>query len=135
MSCHASRDEAQRSVAGQENGMIPETFRSARVLIVDDEPAMVRLLEQLLEREGYTNLKATVDPREVLACYAAFQPDLILLDLRMPHVSGLQVLARLKLQTAPEPYLPGLILTAAAAAVTKRRAPAAAPRASRTKPS
>src|SRR5204863_448367 len=47
MSCHASRDEAQRSVAGQEHGMIPETFRSAKVLIVDDEPAMVRLPEQL----------------------------------------------------------------------------------------
>src|SRR5437773_921853 len=125
MSCHASRDEAQRSVAGQENGMIPETFRRAKVLIVDDEPAMVRLLEQLLEREGYTNLKATVDPREVLACYAAFQPDLILLDLRMPHVSGLQVLARLKQQTAAEPYLPVLILTADAAAETKRRALAA----------
>ena len=105
--------------------MIPETFRRAKVLIVDDEPAMVRLLEQLLEREGYTNLKATVDPREVLACYAAFQPDLILLDLRMPHVSGLQVLARLKQQTAAEPYLPVLILTADAAAETKRRALAA----------
>jgi signal transduction histidine kinase len=112
-------------LTGEENDMIPETFRSAKILIVDDERATVRLLEQLLERAGCTNLKTTLDPREALACSAAFQPDLILLDLPMPHVSGLEILARLKRQTAVEPYLPVLILTADAAVETKRRALAA----------
>src|SRR3989442_13715778 len=72
--------------------MDSEIFRSAKILIVDDEQAMVRLLELLLEHVGYTNLRSTTDPREVLECCAEFQPDLILLDLRMPHLDGIQVL-------------------------------------------
>ena len=46
--------------------MDPETFRTAKILIVDDEAAMVRLLELLLENAGYTDLRSTTDPREVL---------------------------------------------------------------------
>jgi len=105
--------------------MISETFRTARVLIVDDEQPMVRVLEQLLERGGYTNLRSTTDPREALACYVEFRPDLILLDLRMPHLSGLQALEQLKRETTPEAFLPVLILTADAQPETKRHALAA----------
>src|SRR5437867_3845750 len=96
--------------------MIAQTFRSARIMIVDDEPAMVRLLEQLLERAGYTHLCGTSDPREVPTRYREFGPDLILLDLRMPHLDGVQVLERLKRETGTETYLPVLLLTADAAA-------------------
>src|SRR5213594_4609869 len=102
--------------------MIAQTFRSARIMIVDDEPAMVRLLEQLLERAGYTHLCGTSDPREVPTRYREFGPDLILLDLRMPHLDGVQVLERLKRETGTETYLPVLLLTADAAPEAKRRA-------------
>jgi signal transduction histidine kinase len=101
--------------------MGPETFRTAKILIVDDEPAMVRLLELLLEDVGYTDLRSTTDPREVLECCAEFQPDLILLDLRMPHLSGVQVLKQLERWRA-DLYLPVLVLTADMSRESKRAA-------------
>ena len=48
-----------------------------RILVVDDEPANVRLLERMLAEAGYRQVKTTKDPREVLALYGEFQPDLI----------------------------------------------------------
>src|SRR5213594_2449525 len=101
--------------------MDPETFRTAKILIVDDEAAMVRLLELLLEDIGYTDLRSTTDPREVLERCAEFQPDLILLDLRMPHLSGVQVLKQLERWRA-DLYLPVLVLTADMSRASKRAA-------------
>src|SRR5207302_5338363 len=85
--------------------MEPEPFRDAAILIVDDERSMVRLMEELLAHAGYRNLGSTSDSREVLGLCATFQPDLILLDLRMPNLDGVEVLRRLKQQRA-EAYLP-----------------------------
>src|SRR5262245_38767653 len=101
--------------------MGPEPYRSARILIVDDARSMVRLLEELLAHAGYTNLKSTSDSREVPGLCAAFLPDLILLDLRMPHLDGVEVLRRLKAQRA-EAYLPVLVLTADVSRESKRAA-------------
>ncbi len=101
--------------------MGPEMFRIARILIVDDEQAMVRLLELLLEQVGYTNLRSTTDPREVLECCAEFQPDLILLDLRLPHLDGVQVLKQLEGRRA-DLYLPVLVLTADVSRESRRAA-------------
>src|SRR5438093_5349447 len=101
--------------------MEPEPFRDAGILIVDDERSMVRLQQELLAHAGYTNLRSTSDSREVLGLCAAFQPDLILLDLRMPNLDGIEVLRRLKPQRA-EAYLPVLVLTADVSRESKRAA-------------
>src|SRR5437867_3121596 len=101
--------------------MEPEPFRDAGILIVDDERSMVRLQEELLAHAGYTNLRSTSDSREVLGLCAAFQPDLILLDLRMPNLDGIEVLKQLKQQRA-EAYLPVLVLTADVSRESKRAA-------------
>src|SRR5437899_7598881 len=98
-----------------------EPFRDAAILIVDDERSMVRLMEELLAHAGYTNLRSTTDSREALGLCATFQPDLILLDLRMPNLDGIEVLRRLKQQRA-EAYLPVLVLTADVARESKRAA-------------
>ncbi len=82
------------------------------ILIVDDEPANVALLEQVLAQGGYHNFRSTTDSRQVLPLFQEFQPDLVLLDLLMPHLDGFAVLKQLGGRIGPETYLPVLVLTA-----------------------
>lgn len=64
------------------------------VLVADDEPEVVDLVRMMLEWEGYT-IVAAVDGEEAVARAQADRPDLILLDVRMPKLSGLNVLSHL----------------------------------------
>ena len=66
--------------------MTRDDILASRILIVDDEPANVRLLEDLLQREGFQQVVATTDPQRVMGLVSAFAPDLILLDLKMPEL-------------------------------------------------
>jgi putative two-component system response regulator len=86
-------------------------YKHARVLIVDDEPNNVDLLRRVLQRAGLSKIETTCDPREAAALYVRFRPDLILLDLHMPHLSGIEVMDELN-QIAEASYLPILVLTA-----------------------
>jgi putative two-component system response regulator len=87
-----------------------KSFKEARILIVDDEPANVALLRRLLERAGFTRLESTNDPREATPMFQRMGPDLVLLDLHMPHMDGLQVIDELN-QLGHASYLPILMLT------------------------
>ena len=109
-------------------------IKSARILIVDDEPANVRLLERLLQQAGYTHLRSVQDPRQVLPTYTEFQPDIILLDLQMPHLDGRAVMRQLEPQIAPDTFLPILVLTADTNPQTKREALAVGAKDFLTKP-
>jgi putative two-component system response regulator len=92
--------------------MIPKEERlNAKILIVDDERANVLLIEKILNQEGYTSIKSTTDPRKAMAIYQEFKPQLVLLDLSMPHMDGFQVMAELA-GTDKDAYLPILVLTA-----------------------
>ena len=97
-------------------------LNKARVLIVDDEPSNIRLLERILEMFGTAVVKSTTDSRQALPLYFEFQPDLVLLDLHMPHLDGYAVIKQLKAATPPDDYLPILVLTADVTIDTKRRA-------------
>ncbi len=66
-----------------------------RILIADDEPHIVRTLEDLLTAEGYLVDKAT-DGKRAVEQAEAMMPDLILLDVMMPKLDGFEVLRRLK---------------------------------------
>lgn len=83
---------------------------AAHILIVDDQPANVLLLEQLLRQVGYTNLSSTRDPYAVCELHRNQHFDLILLDLQMPGMDGFQVLADLQ-QTEEQGYVPVLAIT------------------------
>ena len=96
-------------------------FKHARILVVDDEPQNVTLLRRLLERAGFSRLETTSDSREVADLYVRFRPDLILLDLHMPHMDGLQVMDQLN-QIAEASYLPILMLTGDMSQEAKREA-------------
>src|SRR5947199_10589627 len=90
--------------------MDEQALKAARILIVDDESANVRLLERVLEREGYTHLRSTTDARQALPLYTESRPDLVLLDLAMPHVDGFQILERSKPLVPPEASLPDVVV-------------------------
>jgi PAS domain S-box-containing protein len=83
----------------------------ASVLIVDDQPANVSLLEQLLRGAGYLAVSSTTDPCGVCALHALNRYNLILLDLQMPVMDGFQVLDGLK-EIEGGNDLPVLVITA-----------------------
>jgi len=102
--------------------MINSALINANILIVDDQEANIDILEGLLELEGYTNVMSTTDSREVLSLYESFKPDLILLDLMMPNLTGFEVMERLKGQIVEGTYIPILVLTADITTEAKKRA-------------
>lgn len=112
------------------------TFSSARILIVDDEPANVALLERLLAKSGYSDLRSTTDPREGLELWDSFRPDLLLLDLNMPHVDGFAFMEQVQTSTwmSSAGYVPILVLTADITVPTRDRALASGAKDFLTKP-
>ena len=83
----------------------------ARILIVDDQEANVKLLGYMLEDAGYTSVTLATDARTVLDLHRANRYDIIVLDLNMPHMNGFQILEGLR-PLESEGYLPVLVVTA-----------------------
>ena len=81
-------------------------------MIVDDQEANVRLLEKILKRAGYANLSSIRDSRQVLESFLEHQPDLILLDLSMPHLDGFGVMRQLAPHIPEGAFVPILVLSA-----------------------
>ena len=93
-----------------------------RVLVVDDQPPNVLLLERVLRQGGYADLRSTTDPHAVLPLVAEFRPDLLLLDLLMPGLSGFEVMDQLMGVVGDDHFLPVLVLTADVSAATREKA-------------
>lgn len=68
----------------------------ADILILDDNAVNVDLLASLLEDEGFSQVESMTDPRQLMPRVAQKRPDLIFLDIRMPHISGLELLQQLR---------------------------------------
>lgn len=81
------------------------------ILIVDDEPANVAVVRKLLERAGYHSFKTTTDATVAFSLIQATRPDVILLDINMPHVSGVEILQQIRANASTR-LLPVLVLTA-----------------------
>ena len=99
-----------------------ENLEEARILVVDDQKANISLLGRLLRRNGYKEVEGVADPRMTVTLLKSFGPDLILLDLNMPHLDGFQVMEQLLPLIPPGEYLPILILTADISLEAKQRA-------------
>jgi serine phosphatase RsbU (regulator of sigma subunit) len=89
----------------------PAEIQSAKILVVDDQEANVRLLEGMLRVAGYTAVESTRDPKAVCELYRRHRYSLILLDLQMPELDGFQVMEGLK-EIEGDGYLPVLVITA-----------------------
>ena len=82
--------------------------KNAHILIIDDEKNYLLVLQTLLEDEGYT-VTALSDPETALAFLQESEVDVVVTDMKMPRITGLDVLERVKKQW---PYIPVLIMTA-----------------------
>ncbi len=102
--------------------MINSDLKNAKILVVDDQQANIDVLHDFLEIQGYENIKTTMDPRNVIRLLDEFKPDIILLDLSMPFMSGFEVMKQLKAVVMESTYLPILVLTADVTIETKRKA-------------
>jgi putative two-component system response regulator len=91
-----------------------------KVLAVDDEALNVEVLEAMLTDSGYTRVRCVSDARQVLAECDDFEPDLILLDLMMPHCDGFEILRSLR--ESVDDSVPVIILTGDSNEETRRRA-------------
>lgn len=93
----------------------------ARIMIVDDEPLNVMTFRQHLKGEGYSNFVTTENATEALPLVRQQAPDILLLDIHMPEISGLDILRVMGLDPALQ-HIPVLILTASTDPKTRRRA-------------
>ncbi|MBI4968453.1 MAG: response regulator [Rhodospirillales bacterium] len=99
-------------------------IKDARILIVDDNPTNVALLGTMLEGAGYRHIKGLTDSRQVIPLLTESEFDLVLLDIRMPHIDGLAILSLLG-QLDRDDFLPVLVLTAQTDQETRQAALAA----------
>lgn len=77
---------------------------SRRILIVDDDPAVVELLRDYFTEAGYTTDTALTG-RDALTLIPQSRPDVVLLDIRMPHMDGVEVLGRIRAAHAAIPVI------------------------------
>jgi len=87
-------------------------IRDARLLMVDDEPVNLALLEQIFTDEGFEQVLSTVDATRVPGLIQGYKPDLIMLDLRMPGIDGYGLLTLIDEQRRAGNWIPVLVLTA-----------------------
>ncbi len=99
-----------------------EDLSKANILVVDDEEVNVLLLSRILERAGYASVASTTDPSRVRALHDEFKPDVIILDLMMPHMDGFEVMEELSRHIPLGTYLPILVLTADSTPEARQRA-------------
>jgi signal transduction histidine kinase len=93
-----------------------------RILVVDDNPDNITLIEQLLELAGHANVKSLTDSSFVIDTVFEWEPDLILLDLHMPGQSGYDILQSLRSLLPSDSFLPILIFTADQTMAARMRA-------------
>src|SRR5690349_10699355 len=72
-----------------------------RVLVVDDEAQITRVLRTVLTSQGY-HVNTAADGQSALACLASWRPNLVVTDLAMPHMDGLELCRRIRsISTVP----------------------------------
>ena len=95
--------------------------RDSRVMIVDDEGVNIEIVKAYLEEEGFENFITTTKSTEAVDIVRSERPDILLLDIKMPEVSGLQILESLRSDRDLR-MIPAIVLTAATDPQTKLRA-------------
>jgi len=98
-----------------------QKLASATIMIVDDEPINIDVVQTFLEQDGYSRFVTEEDSRNALSILESTRPDLLLLDLMMPEVSGFEILQQVR-NHANFKHLPVIILTASTDPASKLKA-------------
>ncbi len=114
----AGRANTNRPVASSQPAK-PVAITGAKILILDDELANVRVLKRYLESAGYSSIQTSTDSTAAMGWLEQQRPDLLLLDVMMPEVSGIDLLGQIR-QHPRLRFLPVLIVTANTDNETKR---------------
>ena len=120
MSANALLAPSGHALLGDEPTSL-QTLKNARIMIVDDEPIMLDVLQVFLEDAGYSHFLTTEDSTQALDMLLKQRPDVLLMDLIMPGKSGFDLLAEIRSEPLLR-YLPVIVLTAASDSNTKLRA-------------
>jgi diguanylate cyclase (GGDEF)-like protein len=91
------------------------------VMMVDDDPIMLEVVQTFLEEAGYSSFVTTSDPTQAMALFVAQRPDVLLLDLMMPGVSGFDILGEVRSHEELR-YTPVIMLTAESEGSAKLKA-------------
>ena len=108
--------------------------RNERILIVEDDETLCRLLERILSGAGYGEVKSIQDPRHALPSFREWQPALVILDVRMPHLDGIAVMQQIRARMSSDEFVPFVLITGDASMETKQSALAAGASEFLTKP-
>src|SRR5688572_24714000 len=104
------------------SGHLSEITAQGRVLIVEDDEAALNVLARILTKAGFGNVRGLADSRLVLPELRTFEPDLLLLDLRMPHLDGFVVLRQVRNRIPVGEFFPILVISGNLEEDTKQRA-------------
>jgi len=115
----STKECRQRSGA---NAMQDCDLNSVKILLIDDEAHCTKLMEAFLRQAGFSQITTTNDSRQALNLYHQVKPNLVALDLRMPHLDGFEVMGQLRQVIPAEDYVPILIVTGELDAPTKHKA-------------
>jgi CheY-like chemotaxis protein len=102
--------------------MTLHTHSSTKVLIIDDQEPNLILLASILENSGYSNIVTLQDSRKAIEEVEKMQPDIVLLDIMMPHVTGYDILQHLKENGKLTGTMPVIVLTADITMHARRKA-------------
>lgn len=83
---------------------------NSKILVIDDNESNVRLLQKILNINGFSGVRTLTDSRHAVSTYDEYQPDLMLLDLKMPYLDGFDILRHLKNEIQSE-CLPIIVIT------------------------
>jgi putative two-component system response regulator len=106
-----STDESDLMVEVQPSPLAIQQISDCRVLIIDDCSGNIRLLETMLRRHGFHHILGHTESIDALSLYRNFQPDILLLDMHMPQLEGIDVLDLIRTEVPIGHYFPVLILT------------------------
>ena len=88
---------ANQSDESDDSNQFESKITEAKIMLVDDEPINTDVLRTYLEGEGYSNFITTSESVEAIDTMRREKPDVILLDLMMPDVSGFDILTAMRL--------------------------------------